>query len=161
MWTARVFTSSSFWLAQFVLGDGELHEAEAVAANKRLVNELTVGALRYPQRTPAGSPGQPIRAVLPQLDPAQLRVALDGPPDPQFASASSLAKSSEPSTFRLSATSAGPDLLTTLAPLQSNTPRMYAPETPTAAESESADTRVPMNSAAPSTSTPSATIPGR
>jgi hypothetical protein len=41
--------------------------------------ELTVGALRYPQRTPAGSPGQPIRAVLPQLDPAQLRVALDGP----------------------------------------------------------------------------------
>jgi hypothetical protein len=41
--------------------------------------ELTVGALRYPQRTPAASPGQPGRAALPQLDPAQLRVALDGP----------------------------------------------------------------------------------
>jgi hypothetical protein len=41
--------------------------------------ELTVGALRYPQRTPAGSLGQPGRAALPQLDPAQLRVALDGP----------------------------------------------------------------------------------
>jgi hypothetical protein len=41
--------------------------------------ELTVGALRYPQRTPAGSPGQPGRAALPQLDPAQLRAALDGP----------------------------------------------------------------------------------
>jgi hypothetical protein len=41
--------------------------------------ELTVGALRYPQRTPAASPGQPGRAALPQLDPAQLRAALDGP----------------------------------------------------------------------------------
>jgi len=41
--------------------------------------ELTVGALRYPQRTLARSPGPLGRAALPLLDPAQLRVALDGP----------------------------------------------------------------------------------
>lgn len=41
--------------------------------------ELTVGALRYPQRTLARSLGHPGRAALPRLDPAQLRVALDGP----------------------------------------------------------------------------------
>jgi len=41
--------------------------------------ELTVGALRYPQRTLARSPGPLGRAGLPLLDPAQLRVALDGP----------------------------------------------------------------------------------
>ena len=41
--------------------------------------ELAVGALRCPQRTPAGSLGQPGRAALLQLDPAQLPVALDGP----------------------------------------------------------------------------------
>ena len=41
--------------------------------------ELTVGALRYPQRTLAGNPGHPGRGALPQLDPAQLRAALDGP----------------------------------------------------------------------------------
>jgi len=42
--------------------------------------ELTVGALRYPQRTLARNPDPLGRAaLLPLLDPAHLRVTLDGP----------------------------------------------------------------------------------
>lgn len=41
--------------------------------------ELTVGALRYPQRTLPQGLAPPGQAALPQLDPAQIRAALDGP----------------------------------------------------------------------------------
>jgi len=70
--------------AMFVL-DGNLESSLLLVdhlweqTGPQLPGELTVGALRYPQRTPAASPGQPRRAALPHLDPARLRAALDGP----------------------------------------------------------------------------------
>jgi hypothetical protein len=41
--------------------------------------ELRVGALQYPQRTLAGSPGGWPDAPLPEADPAEIEIALDGP----------------------------------------------------------------------------------
>ena len=41
--------------------------------------ELTVGALRYPQRTATGDPGGWPRAPLPEADPAEIEISLDGP----------------------------------------------------------------------------------
>lgn len=41
--------------------------------------ELTVGALRYPQRTLAGSPAGWPQAPPPEADPAEIEIALDGP----------------------------------------------------------------------------------
>lgn len=41
--------------------------------------ELTVGALRYPQRTLVGNPAGWPRAPLPELDPEEIGITLDGP----------------------------------------------------------------------------------
>jgi hypothetical protein len=41
--------------------------------------ELRVGALQYPQRTLAGNPAGRPRAPLPEADPSEIEIALDGP----------------------------------------------------------------------------------
>jgi hypothetical protein len=41
---------------------------------------LTVGAMRYPQRTPARTPAPPVRAPTPLVDPRQARIAWAAPP---------------------------------------------------------------------------------